>query len=124
MDAATCLALASACLAIDYSAPPPADFPQLAVTVHEYDGLGANAACRAKYRAHGHADPVAIVACIEANFHERTCDAYVPKGNAYWLDFELAKCAGYGSIGESVPMAEKWRAWKQLYEAKTGRHPQ
>lgn len=116
MDAATCMWLGAACLAIDYSVPPPADFPRLAVTVHEFDGLGANAACRAKYRAHGLADPTAIVACIEASFHAGTCAIYVPKGHAHWLEFERAKCAGYGSRGEPVPMGEKWRAWKKLRE--------
>ena len=103
--------LLSACSTIDYSTPPPEDFPALKITIHEYDGGGAREACGARYAAWRTPMPSGLVACAEYRFDTMTCDIHVPRGNTYLLTYERAKCAGYGNAGDTSTV-DKWNAWK------------
>ncbi len=113
MDAATCLVMLSLCTSIDYSVAPPADFPQLEIRVHEFDGLAAGAACEERYAKLGRIAPRGIVACAHIDFARETCDILVPRGVTYFYDYERAKCRGYGSKGEPATSAQQWRAWRE-----------
>ena len=105
-------ALITGCSTIDYSSPPPADFPKLAITVHEYDDIaGARTACAARYDAYGIEMPAFLVACSEYRFDTMTCDIHVPRGDSYLLTYEHAKCAGYNNAGDTSTV-DTWRAWK------------
>lgn len=108
-----CVVMLAGCSTIDYSVPPPEDFPKLAIRIQEYDGADARAACAARYAAYGIAMPFGLVACSEYRFDAMTCTIHIPRGNAYLRTYELAKCAGYGNLGDTSTV-DKWNAFKNV----------
>lgn len=100
------------CSTIDYSTPPPADFPRLKVKVHEYEGGRATIACEAIYKKYDTPMPFGLVACSEYRFDTMSCTIHIPAGSDYWRTYEKAKCAGYNNMGDTSTV-DAWEAWKK-----------
>lgn len=114
MGAAAALTIAAAsCTTIDTSAPPPADFPQLAVHEHAVKFGEFWGHCY-RYVGWGWRLIGALPsACAEVNFAENRCDVWYPQDSITpdVREHELEHCRGYDHPG-SDSIRGAWLAWR------------
>lgn len=94
-------------VAIDYTVPPPADWPRLEEKVDRIapedlpkycSGLGA-AVSRS-------------VSCAVTSFRRGICYIYLTRDDPDDLEHERAHCAGYGHVGDAWAPARAWERFK------------
>lgn len=87
---------------LDYSTPPPADWPTLAVSRHY-----------GKVSEHCAQLGIGTLACAVVDFDNNTCDIYWPSSPPEWMiRHEEAHCKGYDHYGDSI-MRDAWAQHRQ-----------
>jgi hypothetical protein len=97
-----------ACTIVNEHRAPPADWPELTVTINETSFKETQDKCGWNVVAAVLIGP--MFGCAYVNFDQMKCDVYL------WLnavlEHELLHCKGYDHIG-STALADYWEQWKK-----------
>ena len=87
--------------------PPPADWPKLAITVHNVSHKEMRDVCQ-KYM------PFSMIAeaCAEWSFDKMTCDIWHAGASKPEIEHEMDHCHGYDHLGFTT-LADAWEEWKK-----------
>jgi hypothetical protein len=94
---------------IDFSNPPPADWPVLDERLTVLDDIeSVRRFCNAKVKFKG----VQIKGCAVVSFEYQLCMIYVLKGDDAGLEHERAHCKGYVHVGDGDSAYKALDLWK------------